>query len=328
MAPLAAAPAGRRGFTLMEVLAVIFLTALVLGVALNFYVDLSNASTRAAESTRELRRATALLDRVAGDFERALLMRKPAEVDPLTHPWIFVAETWHSELGADRIKFTVRRSVSQASEGPTSDVGMVAYVLRPSEEAEGGFALWRWTAASLPEGLDREFPLDDDPASLLLADGLADFGVRMLGDGGEWVDRWDSSQLVESGELPRAVEIELALLSETAADLGLDAPDDSRTLSRRVMIPMRPVDLEVLLDPEGQELAGEDGAEEDEEDGLTVAQCLDPTLLQGGAEASLGLDQAELDVLALLGPEALDAPFAPYRDQYCGHPAVLAECCQ
>jgi prepilin-type N-terminal cleavage/methylation domain-containing protein len=322
MAPVALREAGCRGFTLMEVLAVIFLTALVMGVALNFYVDLSNASTRAAESTRDLRRATALLDRVASDFERALLMRKPEETDPLSHPWIFVAETWHSELGADRIKFTLRRSISHGAEGPTSDVGMVAYVLRPSEEEEEGFALWRWSAPSLPEALDRDFPLEDDPASLLLADGLADFGVRMLGDGGEWVDRWDSSQLVESGELPRTVEIELALLSEEAPALALDETGASHTLSRRVMIPMRPVDLEVLLDPEAQGLPGEEDAEEGEEDdGLTVRECINE-------EASQGLDPSQLDALALLGPEALEAPFAPYRDQYCGHPAVRQECCQ
>ena len=46
-----------RGFTLIEVLAVLFLTALVLGVALDFFVDLSNESAHASESTRELRRA-------------------------------------------------------------------------------------------------------------------------------------------------------------------------------------------------------------------------------------------------------------------------------
>lgn len=322
MAPVAVRAAGRRGFTLMEVLAVIFLTALVMGVALNFYVDLSNASTRAAESTRDLRRATALLDRVASDFERALLIRKPAEVDPLSHPWIFVAETWHSELGADRIKFTARRSVSHGAEGPASDVGVVAYVLRASEEEEEGFALWRWSTPSLPEGLDRDFPGEDDQAFLLLADGLSDFGVRMLGDDGEWVDRWDSSQLLDSAELPLAVEIELALLSEEAPDLPLEQTGASQTLSRRVMIPMRPVDLEVLLDPEAQGLAEEEGSEEDEQDdGLTVRECINE-------EASQALDPSQLDALALLGPEALDAPFAPYRDQYCGHPAVRPECCQ
>jgi hypothetical protein len=199
---------------------------------------------------------------------------------------------------------------------------MVAYVLRPSEEEEEGFALWRWSAQSLPEGLDRDFPLEDDPASLLLADGLADFGVRMLGDGGEWVDRWDSSQLVESSELPLAVEIELALLSEAAPDFPLEQAGGSQTLSRRVMIPMRPIDLEVLLDPEAQGLAEEEGSEEDaEDDGLTVRECINE-------EASQGLDPSQLDALALLGPESLEAPFAPYRDQYCGHPAVRAECCQ
>jgi hypothetical protein len=59
-----------------------------------------------------------------------------------------------------------------------------------------------------------------------------------------------------------------------------------------------------------------------------VAECLDAALLEGGADASLGLDRDELDVLGLLGPEALEAPFAPYREQYCGHPAVREDCCR
>ena len=65
------------GFTLIEVMAVIFLTALVLGVALDYYYDLSNASQRAMDRTREVRRATAILDRVARDLQSATLVTKP-----------------------------------------------------------------------------------------------------------------------------------------------------------------------------------------------------------------------------------------------------------
>ena len=66
------------GFTLIEVLAVLFLTALVVGVALDFYVDLSNQSAHAAEVTRDIRRATSLMDRIARDLERAMMVVKPA----------------------------------------------------------------------------------------------------------------------------------------------------------------------------------------------------------------------------------------------------------
>src|SRR5262249_5474086 len=57
----------RAGFTLIEVLAVLFLTALLVGTAIGFYIDLSNHSQKATDTTREVRRATTLIDRIASD---------------------------------------------------------------------------------------------------------------------------------------------------------------------------------------------------------------------------------------------------------------------
>lgn len=72
------------GFTLLEVLAVVMLTAVVIGMALDFYLDLSRDTLRATHFTRDIRRATAILDRVARDFQRTVLLAKaPSEDDPL-----------------------------------------------------------------------------------------------------------------------------------------------------------------------------------------------------------------------------------------------------
>ena len=51
--------ASRAGFTLIEVLAVLFLTALVLSAALSVYIDLSNDSTRSHTVSPRSARATA-----------------------------------------------------------------------------------------------------------------------------------------------------------------------------------------------------------------------------------------------------------------------------
>ena len=51
-------PRVAAGFTLIEVLAVILLITLVLGVALDFYVDLSNASTHASAKAKVGERGT------------------------------------------------------------------------------------------------------------------------------------------------------------------------------------------------------------------------------------------------------------------------------
>jgi type II secretory pathway component PulJ len=285
----------RGGFTLFEVLGVVLVTAFVIGAATNYYIDLSRATSRAADTTRDIRHATALLDRVARDFESALLVAKPAETDPLSHPWLFVAEARYGESGADHIKFITRNFQPRRSQEHESDLTVVAYTVRRSEENET-LEVFRWTDPRLPEGLDREFPSEDDEAAVLLAEGLAEFGVTFYGDGGEETDTWDSTTLVQSGALPTSVEITVAMADPDAID---EDPDEVVRYRRRVLLPVRPLDLEVLLNPGG--LAGEgDGGEQDGEDdgdsdgdanenpsGLTLGDCIDIPALTASAQDSM-----------------------------------------
>jgi hypothetical protein len=195
---------------------------------------------------------------------------------------------------------------------------MVAYSLEPREDGSG-YALLRWSSPELPERLDREFPRPDDPASLVLADGVAHFALRFLGEEGEWTDRWDSSQLVESSELPMAVEIEVALLPiSTRQDDAV--PAEPVLYSRRVLLPVRPLDLVALLDPTRLD-GGGGGEEESEEDcapsGLTVAECIDWTAVGGVG----GMPELE-DLLAAAPTTCWD----PYRPLYGTHPSVRDFC--
>lgn len=278
-------PHQHSGFTLFEVLGVVFVTAITIGFATDFYIDLSRASVRASASTREIRRSTSLLDRVARDFESAILVAKPAEVDPLSHPWLFVGESRRGDEGADHIKFVTRNFQPRRSDQPQSDLMLVAYTVRRNEDDES-LELLRWTSPRLPESLDRSFPSEDDEAAVLLAEGLASFGVRFFDAAGEATDRWDSTTLVQSGQLPAAIEINVAL-----ADL--DDPEwdasDATVYKRWVRLPVQTLDLAVLLDPsfrnanaagEGGEDGDEDGEDRDEDGegsgaNLTVADCLD-----------------------------------------------------
>jgi type II secretory pathway component PulJ len=307
----------RAGFTLIEVLGVMLLTSLVFSVALQFYVDLSNQSLHATETMRDWRRATAVLDRVANDLEHAVLVSKPEETDPLAHPWLFLAESRHSTVGADRVKFMRRRAPAR-DDGPASDVLTVSYVLQPSLEEEDRYELRRWSAAGLPEGLDRDFPLEDDPELLLVADGLVDFGLQLNGAGGP-SDVWDSSQVVNSGDLPFAIDILVAL------DEGGDGMEPL-VLSRRVRLPVRPLDLEVLLDPAtyGAAAGGADGEESDELcDGYTIASCVD--LSQIGSFP--GLSPENVAALEGMVDSADETCFDVVRDLVpAGHPAVDPSC--
>ena len=267
------------GFTLIEVLAVVLLTGLVLGIALDFYVDLSRASNRAADHTRGVRRATAILDRMARDFESAVLVRKPDDVDPLAHPWVFLAESEYSNTGADHIKFVTRNHRPRSTATHESDLAVVSYTVRRTDDDQ--LELLRWSSPRLPEGLDRDFPYDSEDGSALLADGIAVFGVTLVDEAGERSDRWDSSQLVESSELPIAVEIEVAMATDDGSE-----PVPYR---RHVLLPVRPLDLVALLDPQGVAGGGgaddEDAGEDEDGDGSfepersaagnvpTVAEC-------------------------------------------------------
>jgi type II secretory pathway component PulJ len=285
----------RGGFTLFEVMGVVFVTALILGFATDYYIDLSGASNRAADNTREIRHATAILDRMARDFESTLLVVKPAETDPISHPWLFVAEARSGESGADHIKFITRNFQPRRSEEHESDLTVVAYSTRRSE-VNDTLEVFRWTAPRLPDGLDRSFPPEDDEASVLLAEGLLDFGVTFFSDAGDEKDSWDSTTLVESGSLPASVEITVAMADPDAID---EDPDDAVRYRRRVLLPVRPLDLELLLDPQ-RLLGGGDDEEEDDEDGETEDD--DEEDVGGGADENpSGLTLGDcIDVPALI----------------------------
>ena len=104
-----------RGFTLLEMLAVIFLMSIVLFVAIDFYLDLSRASQAATDETRTARRAVVLLDRVARDLEGAVLLKKPDEMDPMAFPWLFVADSEGADAGADSGRCEPPRLAARAS---------------------------------------------------------------------------------------------------------------------------------------------------------------------------------------------------------------------
>lgn len=271
----------RRGFTLIEMMAVVLLTTIVLSAAVAFYIDLATASRAATQRVRGDRRAVALLDRVARDLQSTVLIKKPPETDPLAWPWLFLAEAPDGELGAQRLKFVSRGRLPRATAVYESDLEVVAYAL--VQRPDVGFDLVRWTSPRLPEGLDRSFPAAHDPGALVLAEGVAAFGVRLLGDTGEWTDAWDSSTLVDSAELPLAAEVSVALLREddegafVVDETGLAEPP--LVLSRQVLLPVRPLESETVFasaedGAEDEDDEDEEGDEEEEAaDCVTVAQC-------------------------------------------------------
>jgi prepilin-type N-terminal cleavage/methylation domain-containing protein len=253
-------PRKRTGFTLIEVMAVVALIGFVFFVALNFYTDLAHASTRASNNTRGVRRASALLDRVARDIEGALLLVKPAEMDPFAFPWIFLGETRLGGDASERLKFVTRNHNPTRTDAAETNLATVAYMVE--SRPDDSIALVRWTSPHLPESLDKSFPREGDDGSFLLAEDLQSFGFNFLGEDGELRSEWDSSTLLESSSLPLAVEIQLSMMADQTSD-----EEELLVYRRRVLIPVRPLDLAALADPNDPIFGTGEGKDSEEGDG-------------------------------------------------------------
>lgn len=253
-------PRRARAFTLLEVIAVVLMLGMVFLVMGGVFSRIA-ATTLDANQSEATRRGLLLLDRVARDLEGATLIEKPEGVDPLEHPWLFFAESRRGSDGADRLKFD-SRSARVTGEHAT-DLAVIAYWVELGDADD--LRLVRWASPALPESLDRDFPRSDDAGAQVIASGLARFGVRFSDDEGALVTSWDSSTLERSGKLPIAAEITLALLDPTA-------PEGERVFAKRVLLPLRPFDLEKTL--AGENAEEEDDEDEEDEDGcVTAGEC-------------------------------------------------------
>ncbi len=260
------------GFTLIEMLAVVGFTAVLMLFAVNFYLEITRASEAATARTRDIRRAVALLDRIARDLEAAVLVKKPPELDPLSHPWVFLAEDRGGAEGAEHLRFTTRSRILRSTALHESDLEVVSYALREGDD--GGLELLRWSSPRLPDELDRSFPASEVEDAVVFAEDLASFGVRFMDDSDQWQSEWDSSTLVDSSELPLAAEISVAILPENDPLEEEELP----VYQRRVLLPVRPLDLRALLDEESR--FGTSGGEDEDQDGdegasaTTVGECI------------------------------------------------------
>lgn len=263
------AAASARGFTLLEMLMVVLFTGIVLTFAASFTIDLSNASHDALAESLDLRRATSVLDRVTRDLESATLVKKPDALDPLEHPWLFLAEGRGSD-GADRLRFQARNHRPRAGLGHESDLVEIAYWLVRAEDGES-LDLLRWSSARPPvPPLARNFPRRDDPGVELLASRVAHFAVRLQDADGAWQSAWDSWSPAQSSELPIAAEVQLALLPEEPVEEDAFDVPEPELFTRPVVFALDPLDLEKALGVESE------GEEEDEDDlaCVTVSECI------------------------------------------------------
>ena len=304
----------RDAFTLIEVMAVVALIGFVFFVALNFYSELARATNRASEHTRGIRRATGILDRVARDIEGAFLMVKPPEMDPFEFPWIFLGQTRLGGDASDRLKFITRNHDPTRTDSAETNLAVVAYITESAEDRS--ISLYRWSSPRLPESLDKDFPREGDEGAFLLAEGLRYFGFTFLDEAGETLREWDSSTILESSALPLAVEVQLALMPD-----GEEVEEETPIYRRRVLIPVRPIDLAALMDPNnplsgtGKDEESKDEKDEEGDDQCVAGQMTNACCLPPSVPESASMNEKACVGFAKAAP---DAPFTPA--DYAGMP--------
>jgi type II secretory pathway pseudopilin PulG len=274
-----------RGFTLLETLAVVGITGFLVATIVNMYIGIMSNSDRATATTREIRVAAAILDRVARDLERAYLLTWEDEDDPLEHPWVFIGENRSGQLGADQIMFTtISHTESGRSDERASNAGMATYSYWLEGNVDETYDLVRLVHPRLPEY--HAFPNGDEPGALVVAEGLGAFSLRFMDETGSWLDTWDSSTLLDSDQLPLAVEIRLGFLppiDEGEADPFADEPE-FQEYRRRVVLFQRPVSSSEALGGG----ANAPGAAVDEEGNLLDVVWQD---VEEGCDSGVSWDQ-------------------------------------
>lgn len=265
------------GFTLLEMLIAVAVTALLVTVTVQAYLGITAAQERAGAGLDRNRAADVFLDRFERELSAALLIVPAKDEQRRDHPYVFVGTANLAESGdADGVRFVTTNPARPAGALRGSGLRLVEYATESTLDFgiqllrhEQPLAEGRWAD---PAGSDASVVLDE----------VASFGLSFQReDTGTWHEAWDSTDVAFLDDLPARVEVKLTLYEPTPEGDWVEGDEHERT----VELPVRPIDIEALRS--GRERA----------DCLTVADCfgryqsllegIDPEFL---AELTAGLD--------------------------------------
>ena len=250
----------RSGFTLLELLIALGITALLVSAAVQAYISISNAQERARGGHNRDRSALVLLDRIERELEGAMLIVRSEEEDRLGHPYLFVGDDRVFGSGdSDAIRFVTLTPARPPGGEVSGGIRMVSYGVEP--RANEGLDLLR-QEEPLPEGMEKRILLDQ---AQVVMEQMASFRLRYQDEEtGEWVELWDSTDISLLDRLPEAVEVTVQLY-QTNENEELEPGLEHQRVAR---LRIRPFDREELLERRGEavEEDQEDEEDEDEED--------------------------------------------------------------
>lgn len=200
-----------RGFTLMEVMVAVAITALMgTVVAMAFQTGLTAKETveTDADHYRQLRVATNRMSREIGSAyvsDRFDLKRFRDQQD---RPTNFVGES-------DRLLFTTFAHQRLYTDVKESDQAVVEYFVEPSDDrkAKGRLDLKRRTNPNVDDRMDRGGTTD------VLLEGVKKLEFEYWNsDKKEWDDEWDTRRLEQKSILPTRVRMTVTAVDETGKE--------------------------------------------------------------------------------------------------------------
>jgi len=243
--------AGRGGFTLIEVMVALVITALVLGMVYSSFRAVMDTRERVSASTNSNMTARLVLSRLAREIQSAYIVQRPENAPPESRYTLLEGSDENIEgHSAARISFTTFAHTKRGEDADESDQALISYecAMLPTDDGEHQqLALirreWRRVA---PPGETQSY----EPVAVPLAEGIEGFQLRFLDpERNEWIDAWNSRDIRTLDALPGAVEITLSL-------------DDGQGNVRDYMTVATPMIAPILRQAAAQE--GETVVDEDE----------------------------------------------------------------
>lgn len=198
------------GFTLLEVLIAMAITAMLMTAAITTFRAINRTQERVRPETNRAESARVLLDRMERELVSTTLLVKRPFAPRLRHPWVFVGEDRvFGTNDSDALVFITSRPARPPGTEIPPGMRHVTYAVAAAGEADDQLALYR-AERRLPQGMRKQVDLR---RAVPVVDDIHSLRLRYLAEDG-WRDTWDSTDIAQLDQLPKAVEISVQLYEE------------------------------------------------------------------------------------------------------------------
>ncbi len=225
-----------QGFTLLEILISITITAMLVAAAITAFRGINQIQDRARPERNRAQSARVLLDRLEGELLSTTLRVKRPFAPRLQHPWVFIGEDrvfGTNDSGA--LRFITSNPARPPGLTSENGIRMITYAVAAAGD-DDRLALYR-SEQRLPRGMQKRIDLK---FAVPIMRDLVSMRLRYL-DAEGWSDTWDSTDLSQLDRLPLEIEISLRLYEKQPDGAQLPGPEYTRTVS----LPLRPLTRDV-----------------------------------------------------------------------------------